>query len=209
MPYNNEILGFMPEHELKVVESLALQVPLNGTIVEVGSYMGRTAVCFAMTAPTSTIYCIDNFYEFPWTSDLIVTDDDAEKLKIPKFGSTYVISEEFHKNTKDFHNIIPIKGHCPNIEFDVNNIDLLFIDAAHINPNDWDIITFLLPKVKHNGIICGHDYGHQYPDVVQNVNRLEQLLNKQRTLYFKTSLWSFKLDYIVTEDMARAYRDQP
>jgi len=62
MPYKTDILGWMVESELKVLETIAKQVPVNGNIVEVGSMFGRSAVCFAMSAdPSVTINCIDYF----------------------------------------------------------------------------------------------------------------------------------------------------
>ena len=60
MPYNKNILGHMYEHELKVIEKWALTVPAGGVIVEIGSFFGRSAICWAMSAdPSVKIYCGD------------------------------------------------------------------------------------------------------------------------------------------------------
>lgn len=194
MPYNNTIMGWMPENDLKALEQLAKHVPSNGTIVEIGSYMGRSSVCWAMTAPDTKIICIDVFYDYEIPSIVNIPDEIAEQFCNPKYNHTYNIYREFLKNTEQFKNIVPIIGTCPEVTYNDGEIDLLFLDATHTNPSDWDILTDLVPKIKVGGIVSGHDYGHQFPDVTQNVYRLEQILGKQRTLHFTTSVWSFVVD---------------
>ena len=52
-----DILGWMTEGDLNVISELALRVPENSTIVEVGSMFGRSAACWATHAPkTADIY---------------------------------------------------------------------------------------------------------------------------------------------------------
>lgn len=206
MPYNNEILGYMLEHELKVLESLALRVPENGTVVEVGSFFGRSAACWAMTLPKANIYCIDNYYDgFDWICDIEVPDIYAAQNKNPRFNQVYNLKQEFEKNTKDLPNITAIQGYSPNVEYNGGDIDLFFLDAGHTNPSDWDNLCHWVPLVKKGGIICGHDYEYKYPAVVQNVKRLELCLNKPAMLHFKTSIWSFQLDETVTTEQLRMY----
>lgn len=209
MPYNKQIMGWMIENDLKALEELALQVPKSGTIVEVGSYMGRSSVCWAMTAPSATVYCVDEFFNFSMRSEVEIPDEIAEMNCHPKYGQFYNPYQEFIKNTKDYKNIIPITGHVPDISLDVDEIDLLFLDANHKNPNDWDILTYFVPKIKSGGIISGHDYSHAFPDVIKNVSRLEQIIDKPRTLYFKTEVWSFVIDKKITKEQMDALKYQP
>lgn len=206
MPYDNKIMGWMVEEDLQVLEKLASNIPTNGKIVEVGSYMGRSAVCWALSSPTSTVYCVDDFFDFSMRSEIEIPDEIAELNAHPKFGKFYNPYQEFLKNTKAFKNIVSVKGHVPDIDFNVDEIDLLFLDANHKNPNDWDILTYFVPKIKPGGIISGHDYGHSFPDVIQNVSRLEHILNKPRTLYFKTEVWSFVVDEKVTKEQMDTFK---
>lgn len=61
MPYDLSIIGHMVEPELKIIESWASNVPKNG-VVEIGSFFGRNAVCWALTAdPSVKIFCGDMF----------------------------------------------------------------------------------------------------------------------------------------------------
>jgi hypothetical protein len=96
--------------------------------------------------------------------------------------------EEFQKNTAEFKNIITIRGLTPNDAkyADQRPIDIYFIDASHRNPDDWDIIEHFLPFIKSGGIVAGHDYTlyntgclMTFPDVNQNVHRLEEMFNQK------------------------------
>ena len=173
MPYKLDIKGWMFENELKVIESLAKTASEVGVIVEVGSFCGKSSVAWAMSAhPSVTIYCFDIFYES-------LTDSK---------GNPCNTWEEFQKNTVEYKNIIPIRGMTPEHAgyTDSRPIDIFFIDAGHHNPNDWNIIEHFLPFVKSGGIIAGHDYSPyttglpiEFPDVNQNVHKLEEMLDQK------------------------------
>lgn len=209
MPYDVNILGWMPENDLKVLESLSKTVPDNGVIVEVGSYMGRSSACWAMSAPTAKVVCIDAFHDFEIPSTVNIPDEVAEQYCNPKYNHYYNLYREFLKNTQRFTNIVTMQGYCPTVTYNEGEIDLLFLDATHTNPSDWEILTDLVPKVKVGGVISGHDYGHQFPNVIQNVYRLEQILKKQRTLHWQTSVWSFVVDEKVSRQDMFNLQNQP
>ena len=198
MSYDKNIIGWMIESELTVLEKLAQTVPEHGTIVEVGSMFGRSAVCLAMSAPTSTVYCIDIFDDTP-----IVYNNDLQDLydhKFPVKDKLYNLKEEFIKNTKNISNIVAIKGFSPNINYNGGEIDLFFLDAAHSNPSDWNNLCHFIPMIKLGGIVCGHDYLLQFPDVIKNVKILEKFFNTTVTLYDDSSIWSFKLPRKISKE---------
>jgi hypothetical protein len=200
MPYDTTIPGWMTVNELKVIESWAKNVEPNGVIVEVGSFLGRSAYCWCRsTDPTVTVYCIDTFDD-RWTDISINDNGDIETNghgEPRKTTKKTLLRQQtlWEKYTKDLTNMIQLKGYCPtDVVYPNNDIDILFLDAAHENPNDWDVITAHLPKLKPNSRICGHDYNKtEYPDVMVNAKRLEQLYNKSVTLYPKTSLWMIQI----------------
>ena len=172
MSYNLEIEGWMHKVELQAIEQLATCVPANGVIVEVGSWCGRSAVAWAASAdPSVTVFCFDPFYRW----------------------------DDFVKNTEQFSNIVPVKGIVPSesVYEDPRKIDIVFIDASHSNPNDWEIISHFLPFIKPGGYITGHDYtiyrnqqGIDYPDVNLNVHRLEELFDQKAKII--DSIWCLK-----------------
>lgn len=186
-----DILGWMTEYDLNVISDLALLVPEYSTIVEVGSMFGRSAVCWATHAPkTAHIYCIDNWYSF-YTQDHPFSDEICLENKFPLSGKQYDLLEEFKNNTKSFSNIKMIQGNCPSQTYwDNIPIDLFFLDASHTNPSDWEILEYFIPFIKTNGIICGHDYDeNQFPDVVENLKKLELLFNRKVVLFKNSSIW--------------------
>lgn len=189
MAYDINVLGWMGEGDLQAIESLCSMVPENGTIVEIGSLFGKSAVTMAMTNSTAKIYCVDLFPEnlMPNLSERNYGPG------YPESKAVYNVDKVFDDNVKNFKNIIKVKGMSPgNIQdVDFGQIDLFFLDASHTNPNDWDNIEYFLPKIKKGGIISGHDYiPTQFPDVVKNVKRLEELLDRTVTLYQNSSVWS-------------------
>lgn len=195
MPYNLNIHGHMFESELKIIEAWAQSVPKNGVVVEVGSFFGRSAVCWAMSAdPSVKIYC----------GDIFVDQFTTGSTPVPKFGrlaghplpsTTYYQWNDFKKNVKDFPNIIPMRGMCPQgISYSGEAIDIFFLDAAHTNPSDWENITYFSQFLKPNSMICGHDYSYAFPEVIENVKRLEDLYKTKATIYSNGgSLWSITI----------------
>ena len=174
--YDMTINGHMLEEELQVIERWASAVPENGVIVEVGSLFGRSAVAWANSCSLSVnVYCVDPFYD-------------------PRTDTDY--SDEFYNNTNDIENLSSIVAVCPYFKYSKyidKPADVYFVDATHSNPNDWHIILFGLKNLKTGGLLCGHDYVEEWPDVVENVKKLEQMLGKSVTTYPNTALWSFEI----------------
>ena len=187
------IPGSTNAKDIEVIELLAKQVPENGTIVEIGSWAGRSAVAWARNAhPSVRIYCIDLF---PDKVEFNTKNMPKNKgiIDIVEKKGTLRLWDLFRTVTKNYPNIIPLRGRCPEeITYD-EPIDLLFLDAQHNNPNDWDIISHHLPLIKPNGILCGHDHYPRFPAVMENVNRLKDMLNKEPELYEDSSMWKFTI----------------
>jgi len=190
MPYNNNILGHMSESELTVIESWAYSVPEHGVIVEIGTFFGRSAVCWAMTADKSVkIYCGDIWPDSFTYNESHVTEST------PKKNHNYNLWQDFKNNIKEFSNIIPMRGLCPQeISYPGDPIDIFFLDAAHTNPSDWENLEYFMQFMKPTGMICGHDYNTDWPDVVENVHRLENMLNRKAKIHPMGCLWSISLN---------------
>jgi predicted O-methyltransferase YrrM len=183
--HNLTIPGWFGKGDMKALSSLASTLT-NGTIIELGSMHGRSAYCLSMSSPTSKIFCLDY-----WSGWMCKTTDGVERSNS---------IETFKSYTSKCENVTPVqlfldKKTEPLWE---EPVDMVFIDTSHTNPDDWNVIEFWLPKIKKGGIICGHDYytleanGNVfYPDVVDNVRRLENMLNKEMTFHAESCMWSF------------------
>jgi predicted O-methyltransferase YrrM len=189
---NNNIPGFLTPADLKALYQLASSLSENSIIVEIGSLYGKSAVQLARSAPNSTINCFDF-----WQGWQIAPDDGITRINV---------LETFKSFTKDYTNIKAKQiTHSPNgAEWGNQLVDMVFIDADHHNPADWEIIEYWMPKIKKGGILCGHDYDGRvdcepaFPDVNENIDRLEKMLDQNVTTYNTldiggSSVWSFRV----------------
>lgn len=185
MPYDNSIPGWFTKGDLAVLENISVHVPKNGRIVEVGSLYGRSSVAWAMSCdPSVEIVCIDLFPERKMENHKFSEEVSAIN-GFPTNGKVYNVKEEFEKNTRAYPNIKMIRGYSPNCvhNIDLGPIDVFFLDALHSNPGDWENLCYFVPRVKVGGFICGHDYhAEQFPDIVENVARLEKLLGSKAVI---------------------------
>jgi predicted O-methyltransferase YrrM len=182
---NEEIPGWFGIGDIKGLSELASSVT-DGTIIELGSMHGRSAYCLSKSSPTSKIFCLDY-----WSGWMCKTADGIERSNS---------LETFKSYTTECENVTAVqlfldKKTEPSWE---EPVDMVFIDISHTNPDDWNVIEFWLPKIKKGGIICGHDYYCEknskivhYPDVVENVARLETMLGKKMKLHDYSCIWSF------------------
>lgn len=184
----------MSDADLAALKKLCQSVPDCGIIVEVGSLMGKSSVCFAENVdPSVTIYCID-FFDESRTFNHSFSEADCEKYNFPK-NITYNILEEFQKNTQDYSNIKMIRGNSPHkIEYPGDPIDLFFLDASHKNPNDLENLEYFIRYMKNGGIIAGHDYEPKYPDVMENVHALENYLDTKATFFEGSTIWAIQYE---------------
>ena len=161
----------MSDAELYQVINLAKRVPKNGVIVEVGSLYGLSSWHLAKYCdPSVTVFCIDPFQREQWIVELVEKPQNA-----PPFCRA-----AFEHYTSDCHNIVPIQGYSPNsIKGWKLPIDLYLEDAVHTNPILHANIKFWSELVKPQGIVSGHDYSKDFPDVVAEVNALSMQLKCQ------------------------------
>jgi hypothetical protein len=156
---------------------------------------GRSSYKIATVAPQSILYCIDG-----WEGYNSANHDHSEEWCIKNgwpLNGTLCTLEFFKQNVKDCANIRPIKGHSPQcVRYWTEPVDYVFLDALHKNPSDWDNIEFWLPKIKTGGIFVGHDFyadRSQWPDVHDNVRRLEAQLEQKVKNPSNTSIWYFNI----------------
>lgn len=194
MPFDLSIKGWMIEQELKILEHWASTLKEGATIVEVGSFYGRSAYCLAASAPAgSTVYCFDRWYGDPSDETIVNFSEEviaANGFPTPGLKNTF---EHFMSNVSSLPNIVPKQvSDATEIAWHHGRIvDLFFIDAEHRNPSDWEYINYWVTFLRPGGSICGHDYytDDRFPDIKTNVERLEKLFSTKVETYAGTSLW--------------------
>ena len=150
------IFTHLTEKERLLLYRLALSLPDNCNVLEVGSYLGASASFLASGVKGSggRVFCVDTW----------MNEGMSEGLR-----DTY---DYFLANTKQFGNaIIPLRGRSDRIAQKFNQkIDLLFIDGNHSYEELNADIAAWFPKLNVNALAVFHDYQWgQWGEVVQKV----------------------------------------
>ena len=131
------------------------EIPNNGKIVEIGSFLGRSTHYLATSLFNAdrfdvTIYCIDTFQG----------SSEHVNLKLPK---DFLFM--FKENLKFFigrEMVIPVQGRSDSQQvldrFDNGSIDYIMVDGAHEHEPVMEDISNWWPKLKPNGVMFGDDY---------------------------------------------------
>lgn len=122
------------------------------TVVEVGSFLGLSAVWFAHRV--EHVYCVDQWFE-PATheseNNLVGTLRrwDLPRDFFPLFRDNVMRSGVWHK-------ITPIKGHSRYVHGEVPTADLVYLDGSHAYADVFADIQIYIDKARV--VLCGDDY---------------------------------------------------
>ena len=154
--FENGIQGWMTPLEL---EFLAMQSTKMKTIVEVGSWKGRSTK--ALLDSGKKVYAVDTFEGSQDTQDLTCQMAKQEN-----------VFEEFKKNVGSYPNLKIIKKTSLGAAkmFSDKSVDMVFIDANHTYEEVEKDILAWKPKAKR--FICGHDYSDGWPGVKKAVKEV-------------------------------------
>jgi hypothetical protein len=177
---NRQIPGQMTDTELGRLIELARMVPTNGIIVEVGCLYGLSSWHLAKhCAAGATVFCIDPWCREQWIIELVEQPQQA-----PIFSRA-----AFESFVADCSNMVIIQGRSPQVARGWQlPVDLYFDDAVHINPVLNQNISFWTHHVRQGGVISGHDYCLQWPDVALEADRLAENLGS--TVQIVGTVWS-------------------
>lgn len=156
----NRIEGFLSEKEGEWLFKTSAGLPAKSTIVEVGSFKGKSTSCLALGSIFSRneIYAVDTF-----------EGNDSDFVKSSSTGEVFKngFLEEFRKNINflNFDKQIRIKqGLSSGIAKKWNKkIDFIFIDASHEFEDVVSDFNNFYPFVKDGGIMAFHDVNKGWP----------------------------------------------
>lgn len=133
--------------ELAFLQALAFTLPEAATVVEVGSWKGRStvALCEALEGLDARVFAVDAF--------------SGVEMHAAGFGPEML--DTFLENTVGFGFLEPIVGGSAEsaTRFPDGSVDLVFLDADHSYEAVRRDIRAWLPKLKRGGVMCGHDWG--------------------------------------------------
>ncbi len=142
-----QIEGHLSEREGEELYRLAKSLIFDCTILEIGSYKGRSTNFLLHGARRiKKLYALDTFTNIDMSEGPKNTYGDF-LANIKKFGSSVVIVRGLSSDSKNI-NKIPL------------DIDLIFLDADHsYSAVKLDIANFI-KNLKPKGLFVFHDYGN-------------------------------------------------
>ena len=153
---SGDVPGYLTEGDMLAIEQLVDKIPNAGTIVEIGSFLGKSAVEWAKNAGKKNknykIICIDSF-----NSQVDILEDllKVAEFDVPKSNSHL---EMFQHYTSSYKNILPFEAFFDkNFQFDLT-VDLVFEDSDHTQKTLSHALPFWWTKINTGGILSGHDY---------------------------------------------------
>jgi len=152
-PFRN-LDGWLTDQEAIGLYSTARRLPRHATVVEIGSWQGKSTYCLAKGLASGSVYAID-----PFNADT-APEDSSRALYIEKKGDKdLLVSFRNNMEALDVIEKIIIKhGYSYQFHEDFNRINLLFIDGDHTIKGcsaDFDLYA---SKIVPGGFIAFHDY---------------------------------------------------
>lgn len=175
-----KIPGFMSAHELVDLHILGLQLPLDGKMVELGCWRGRSSYALWSGACTEDFTVVDTFGGTP-----------GEETAFEDCGLQAMI--DFTNNMMDRFDSVPniIRGDSTEsaIKFKDGSVDFLFIDGDHSTEKLEADIRAWIPKIRSQGLMAGHDYDREtVKRAFANVFKHPPVLNITRTIWMTVIL---------------------
>jgi predicted O-methyltransferase YrrM len=159
------VQGLLMPRDIEVLCHYASGLPRGARVVEIGSFMGLSALAMAKAFYirqnyTARIYCVDT-----WEGSA-----EHRDMEVIEKGELF---ERFKRNIAESGlaaYFIPLRKDsvAASGEFQDESFDLIFVDGDHTFEGVSKDLVSWYPKLKPEGVFLGHDYG--YPDVVNAVN---------------------------------------
>lgn len=160
-----DVFGWLPEENVEVLERLIKKHNIK-TVIEIGSFVGKSAVFFAERC------------QKVWTVDPFIADNEfpySKFLKAPQL-------QEFKKNTSPYSNIKMLKMTSEKASKLDLTADLIYLDGSHEYEDVVNDIKWWKPKAKK--VLCGDDYDEYWPGVIKAVDEIKANTN-QRLWYIE------------------------
>ena len=171
------IPGWMSEGELTW---LATTAQTCQTILEIGSYLGRSTRALADACP-GHVYVVDTWTNYAWVLDPTARDGDAVYRRCQQNLAPHL----------DTGHVTLWRGRSLDLTIwqQVPPCDLIFLDGDHSYGTVIQEIQLWAPRVKPGGILSGHDYGA--PSTLGVTRAVQELYGQPDALH--ESIWVKRL----------------
>ena len=158
---SGEIPGYLSIEDIGAIELLSKKIKPNGTLVEIGSFLGKSAAEWAKHLPDSKIICIDGFNSPYHVLEQLLIQADFE---VPQGPSTH--RQLFDYYTQKYNNIFAIEGFFNKTFGYPSKADFVFEDSTHTGEYLEFALPFWWQHIKSGGILAGHDYDNEVKTTV-------------------------------------------
>lgn len=147
-----QINGWLTRREGEFLFTAASAVRRGGTIVEIGSFFGRSTVCLGLGSRAggrARVIAVDPQFGSPKHTHLLRCDDPAPHLRanLAQAGLEPLVTVLQHTSQQA----------APLV---VGEIDLLFIDGSHEYADVALDYALWFPKLRVGGVVAFHDSWH-------------------------------------------------
>jgi len=152
------------------VEHIASLTPKNSICIEVGTYRGDFSEMILKNIKPFQLFLVDTWEvddKYEYAHEILaqpITGREEDQTKgMPTSYSTNddleIVKEKFSDEIIK-NQVILKKGFSYDVvnEFPDDFFDFIYIDACHLYECVRDDLKMFLPKLKKNGLMCGHDY---------------------------------------------------
>lgn len=146
--------GWLTDNEAMGLYIVTRKLARNATVVEIGSWQGKSTYCISKGLRSGKVYAID-----PFNADGGF-DVESEIEYIKRKGHANLL-ENFIENMqqlKVLEKIIIKKGYSYQFHQDFGKINFLFIDGDHSIEGCKSDFDLYAPKIVEGGFIAFHDY---------------------------------------------------
>ena len=153
MDFVDRIPGWFAAENRDTLSSLIAKHSVT-SVIEIGSFLGKSAVWFGLHPEITEIFCVDRWFEFAETANSNNLVSTLTRWGLPRdffhlFRDNILAAGLFDK-------VIPIRGDSRDVHPLVTQCDLVYIDGSHDYAGCRSDVQLYGPKARK--VICGDDF---------------------------------------------------
>lgn len=170
------------------LESLYEMCPPNGVVVEVGVWKGDNAAMILGSANPRLLFLVDIWrFQADSTNNCMTGTDDATIRQVYRS-----VVDRFYDDDRVV--VMRLDSLSASSVFADGSIDMVYIDACHLEEAVFADLAAWFPKVRPGGLLCGHDW-NLHPGVRAAVDRFFKEHPSDAKLQYIAGHWSRPLSY--------------
>jgi predicted O-methyltransferase YrrM len=181
-----KIKGWLSSQEAIGLYKVATLLPENATVVEIGSWQGKSTYCILSGLKSGKVHAIDPFNASG--------GEDWNEDEYQQIARGIDLLETFKMNVKKFiksGQVVVRKGFSNQFKDEFETINFLFIDGDHSIKGCQEDYELYAHKIVKGGYIAFHDYHPGRPELGPT-HVINEVINKENLFsYFARydSLW--------------------